>query len=570
MERGNGDPGAGSRAPLVIGLVTQSGVADSERFEEPVRRLFASLRRACPHTPFLVLSALERPVEQRLARAALETPDTKLIVLRPAWPGRAAAEATSVLLDRAAFVLATPDDEAAEAYVARCCQMLLAVWDGDERAEDDTTAQVVNLKLQSPVRTELTGDWSHGEHEGPVASVIVPDRDSSRFAAATPVQWSLPEPWDTRVATSRWRSPSRLPAPVAAFVRRFDELNREIRRASRRAATWQRDTAASSEALLPGAVAQRLPAACQDLLAHYTTVDVLATRLAQRRSRLLQAFLWAFGLGVSTMIALTAAATLRPALLERFQDLQFEVAALPWLLYLLGYGLYASRTQALDYRALAEGLRVQLFWALADVAEDASEHHLRHQRGGLLWVRCALHAQRLLLVVQRRGTTPVTVAPLTERLDWVAEYWLGAQLQYYDQRTRYYRRRLRRHVEWINLCCATGVVLYAVWLWHYTHPTGRGRFWLDGLKGQLISFTFLFAVAVGWFGDALALPDHTRRYYRMSLDLSLELSKLRRTLGRGDLEAASRQLADLGRKVLAENGEWLVIQRDRQMIRPGV
>ena len=43
-----------------------------------------------------------------------------------------------------------------------------------------------------------------------------------------------------------------------------------------------------------------------------------------------------------------------------------------------------------DYRALAEGLRVQLYWRLAGVHESASDHYLRRQRGELEWVRQAL------------------------------------------------------------------------------------------------------------------------------------------------------------------------------------
>ena len=43
-----------------------------------------------------------------------------------------------------------------------------------------------------------------------------------------------------------------------------------------------------------------------------------------------------------------------------------------------------------DYRALAEGLRVQMFWCLAGLGQSVPANYLQRQRSELDWVRAAI------------------------------------------------------------------------------------------------------------------------------------------------------------------------------------
>ena len=50
-----------------------------------------------------------------------------------------------------------------------------------------------------------------------------------------------------------------------------------------------------------------------------------------------------------------------------------------------------------DYRALAEGLRVQMYWNAAGITACAADHYLRRQRSEFEWIRQALRAWTLPL-----------------------------------------------------------------------------------------------------------------------------------------------------------------------------
>ncbi|MCP5020720.1 MAG: hypothetical protein GY930_02990, partial [bacterium] len=79
-----------------------------------------------------------------------------------------------------------------------------------------------------------------------------------------------------------------------------------------------------------------------------------------------------------------------------------------------------------DYRALAEGLRVQIAWSVAGVAHSVDSHYMQRQRSEMDWIRCAIsslnspseYRRRLWDQFQRaeRATLLETV-----RLSWVRE-----------------------------------------------------------------------------------------------------------------------------------------------------
>jgi hypothetical protein len=78
-----------------------------------------------------------------------------------------------------------------------------------------------------------------------------------------------------------------------------------------------------------------------------------------------------------------------------------------------------------DYRALAEGLRVQFYWRLVGVGQAASDYYLRKQRDELTWIRSAIRAWGLL------------TAPLAHADPHAADQlWVETQRRYYLERAR--------------------------------------------------------------------------------------------------------------------------------------
>ena len=87
----------------------------------------------------------------------------------------------------------------------------------------------------------------------------------------------------------------------------------------------------------------------------------------------------------------------------------------------------------LDYRALAEGLRVQFFWTLCGIDENVSSHYLSKYEGLLTWIRKAVRSVEIVTV--RTGSAEHAPANNTF-LDITRKLWIESQLVYFGTKKR--------------------------------------------------------------------------------------------------------------------------------------
>src|SRR5262249_35641249 len=193
--------------PLVLGVTGHRDLRDADRpaLEAQVRGVFTDLRERYPATPPLLLSSLAEGADRLAARVALEC-GARLVVPLPLprdlyesdFSAPNSRQEFDDLLGRAEQVFELPlvagntadsvrsdgaarnrQYTAAGAYVARHCQVLLALWDGVASPLAGGTAEIVNFKLEgvpepyAPHRNPLDPVGS-----GPVYHVLTP-RDSS-------------------------------------------------------------------------------------------------------------------------------------------------------------------------------------------------------------------------------------------------------------------------------------------------------------------------------------------------------------------------------------------------------
>ena len=138
-----------------------------------------------------------------------------------------------------------------------------------------------------------------------------------------------------------------------------------------------------------------LPAGAKAVLERYAVADQLAIRFGQKTGRTFRDLFFA------AFFAMTSFELAG----HGFSGESVHVAR-PILLglYLIFWGVAAARyavawagdyqNRHLDYRALAEGLRVQFFWQILGICDSVDEHYLGHQRSDLEWIRYALRTWR--------------------------------------------------------------------------------------------------------------------------------------------------------------------------------
>jgi hypothetical protein len=221
-----------------------------------------------------------------------------------------------------------------------------------------------------------------------------------------------------------------------------------------------------------------------------------------------------------------------------------------------------------DYWALAEAMRVQLYWAVAAVPASVSDHYLTKQSsepkksGGPEWIQFALRGPSLWAT----SVAEITRKPLR---DIIKRGWITDQERFFAERAEF-DLRAAEGADRFTTVFAVLSVLGAIALCGLFYVQPEPGDWFSGLyqdHGWLIVLTATLPGIASFFSasarsrnyrpDAYALM---RRMFRRAADFT-------------DAAAAPDHLfqnivRELGHDALAENAEWLREHRNRK-IEPG-
>jgi len=451
-------------------------------------------------------------------------------------------------------------------YIARHCQFLIALWNGEECEEEDGcgTAAIVRYKLEGVGRTVRCA----GEDDSGLAC---PPRNLLERTECGLVHhiWTRRQgenaPPGGQLFTERTLFPnsfaglsgaktyySRICANIAEFNRDLEEGGDELQSASER----------SRDDLVPSRVQEQLSQEERVTLARYACADALAGKfqaLTQRTTVRIHLLVGAgsilFGFYAHLIYELNP---LRKP--EQLLPTTIIVGALG--LYLVAAWLKHFRADRLDYqnkhqdyRALAEGLRVQFFWDLAGIRESVVDYYLGKHRTELDWIRNALRNWRTTSsgAGARRPQDSIPV---------ILEYWIKAQERYFNRHTdRQRRKALEGRVGkllWLSL--AVSGVLVLVTVLNYSREE-----LVRGVLAVIIGVLLLVAGLTHHYTEQMAFKEHEREHARLAAAFASAAALLEKALGRGDWIRVLMLLRDSGIVALEENANWVLLHRERPL-----
>jgi hypothetical protein len=562
MHAGNhdsADPGhAAPATALVVGVTSHRDLAPAQ-LPELRRRLkdaFAGLRERFPELQPVVLSPLAEGGDRLVAEAGLEL-GARLIVPLPLpaamyaqdFPTAQSREQFERLLEQADVVaLPLPDGEGdiealrvqgalrdrqyllAGLYVASHCHVLFALWDGSDEGGLGGTAQIVRYYLGGP----LPGARRASDN---LRQMLSGDDDS--LVLHLPVLRASGRGPTAFDAEPRWLT-SAGQRPLASG------MPPDYRRIFERMQVFERDRLAHA-AQAPVAVTARDPAQAEAEM-----VDTMAVGYQRRTTAAMRA--------IHGLAALMGLAFL----------LYSDLGAPDWMLWVflaffvvgLVIAVLARRRdwhrKYIDYRALAEGLRVQAFWRRAGLSmtgdpEFAHDNFMQKQDVELGWIRN---------VMRQVGLLPLPYIDDPERaLDDVIEDWVGqpgqsGQLAYYERKAAL-RARHHLRTQALGAAClwaGIGISLFLA-LFHGG---------LDDAARNLLVTTMGALSLVAAVREAYA-------YRKADKELVKQYRFMHRIYrnARAALDAASGMrerreiLRALGEAALEEHAEWALMHRDR-------
>jgi hypothetical protein len=562
-------------APLVIGVTGHRDLRseDLEKLKDKVRKILAELRERYRSTPFILLSPLAEGADTLVAQVALEI-GAELVVPLPMlrrlyekdFQTPESLETFRRLADQAyIFEMPMLSSEADVArggeardrqyqqtgrYIARQSQILIALWDCTLSEKTGGTAEVVGFQLQG---AEESADCDLQPPElFPVYHVVTP-RISNPHPEGDPFQLIKKFP-------AGFLDNDAAEAYYGQIFGNLDEFNNCILNGAK---PLMEAAAESKRDLLCDFDGGDLTPNEQLALDRYAVADALARLFQRRLLNMHRALHW---LVFVSFLGLVLFAHLP----------QHPIGLLAGALVVLGVGYLWQRhtsnnkldIRAQDYRAIAEGSRVRFFWHMAGITESVADNYLGKQRTELDWIRNGLRGWGI------GKDSQANAGPLSKkRLEAVEQLWIADQIGYFHDTAKSNEDK-QEHMEtlvrvsvWLVVLIALGIVGVTLLMQHFNKAPWKCNDY-EWLAWPVIVFDCLLGAAalLHHASQQRAYAQHTKQFRRMETVFQKAQLLIQRKFP--NINEAQQCLRTLGQEALFENGDWVLLHRERPLELP--
>lgn len=496
--------------PVLIGVVGHR-VVSHEHHDGLMRELKAAIqdiRRHVPNTQVYIVTSLAEGADRIGALVAREL-GLEIIVPLPFevsryvedFPNSVEQFEEFVCCAKKAFVVSDGECsgyEAASRWIARHCQVVIAMWDGDvESPAPGGTAQTVLLRSN-------VGQVGHtlasvADYLGPVLHLHCPR--SVQFIRVAP-RWI----WPIESEVSE----------IGELFSSLDGFNKEGKR-----------TAGS---FIASSLAQ-IPSVCDDgtgIRKAFAVADCLANKR--------QVF---FNYSVNFSVGLAVVGYV----LQQVQpSVEGRVIASLFLTVALLIVFFSSRARNLqkyiEYRALAEVLRIACFLRIAGVSETPANNFLNQHWGKLRWVRGAVNA----LWMPSFGAHA--------DLDLVKLRWIDDQQKYHQSKREAFSRYADSARSIVNIFFVLSVAL--AW----------GAIFFPQLSFSLVlasSVCLVFVGSISHYAHICGWEEHAARYDSMASPFGW----CQKIWNHADDKNRLILVRQLGVECVTELSNWLLTHRCR-------
>ena len=552
--------------PLVVAVTGHRDLVDSEvdEIRGRVRNCFAFLAKQYPDVSLQLLSALAEGADQLAAEVALEM-GVELVVPLPMtvddyvrdFDSEAGVTRFHELCEQASevFVVGSHLDALGQAeryahlgiFLASHCHLLMALWDGKDSGKLGGTSEVVKFHHDDIMP-------GYAAKSNISQQMLIDDESDLVYHVVCSRDRADGQPADGLEATDWWWFTKDPEAPRSkALPDSHDSVLSRANDFSHDAQRFENEIREEAWSLIATPVRALGLDGLSRIDGTFRCADYLAIHYQRKSLRTLRAtHLLAFIMG---------------ALFILYSDL---ATAQPLLYLFLACFAAAAGIQAiavrrawfrkyLDYRTLAEGLRVQFYWALAGISQDdldldAHDNFLRLQDPEVGWIRNAMRAAGMYADAQPRQADGA--------LDVAIDEWVGGQdtgqLGYYATKTaeRTRRKQITETLGKISLAASAIVVVTLLIAGSQLPPA-----LLEPMLALMGITLLLFAVRHG-YAHAIAETELIKQY-----EFMLHIfANARKRLDESDSDKLRRHvLIALGRSALDEHAQWILMHRERSL-----
>ncbi len=560
----------GTQVPLVIGVTGHRDLLPQEQelIKQRIRDFFTGLQTSFPDLPLLVMTPLAEGADRIAAEVADEF-GIPIVVLLPMsrelyksdFHGDSLLEFEEMMhlgeIVELPLLPGCSETDVVEhgkardlhyaqlgAYLAAHSHILLAIWDGKNSMAAGGTSHVVQFHQHDVI--DLIAE---GQHRTPID--FAEDESDLVYRIACSRRESGPPESPLEVGETSWLTRDditpmtpEMPERYKVVFGRMTEFNADLR---------SQPDDGQMDHLIPPADLEKCSEGARDIEKLYQKTDDLANSFQKTMNRSLRlTYACAVLAGLSFIVY---------ADLPDLPDQDFMIYTyLSFIALVLFIMMFERRSgyhrKHLDYRVLAEGLRVQFYWSVAGVEMEnpsrfSHDSFLKRQDLELGWIR------NVMRFAGRRADASLHL-PSHSDVDLVIEHWVGddqqGQTHYYAARSR--ERALRGRLTTTFAVMSFVLVIIVALMLAFLPPEPPISDVLIAIMG-LLPLVAAFRQNYAHRTAEQFLTTQFGYYYRI-------FSNAHRLLqGADQLEVKRDILRGLGEAALDESGQWILRQRER-------
>ena len=563
----------GYAVPLIVAVTGHRNLVPKEipEIRKRVRAFLSELCNKYPERGVSVMSSLAEGADQLVAEEAISLripviaalPMPRDIYITDFETTRA-RESFELLLSRSSEIFElpiTPGNTAASiaehggnrtrqyaqlgVFLCAHSHILLALWDGKQNDKLGGTASVVRFHHDDVMKgytpTATASRLILADDESDLVYHIVCSRDQADGEPAEGL-----EPLSCSWLTSNEHEPRTIDMP-----QRHERVFAHTSEFSIDAAKHEQQIQEEAWSLIEEDAKRFLPAGARDIDHVFRVADWLAIHFQKRQMFVLRAaHLLALLMGFMYIVY-------SDILPQRI----FVIAFVGFFIIAVVIHRYADRSswhrKYLDYRTLAEGLRVQFYWAAAgvtsgSVSKFAHDNFLQMQDSDLGWIRNVMRVAGM-----ECGVQPYLDA---KGVDYVVRHWIGDQ---HSGQLGYYRRKGTEKVSRQRLTDRLAAIVLWVSFAAFAMFVFASNDVADAVRDPLVVFMGVLLLITGVrqsYTYSIADSELIKQYEFMFR----AFSKARRHIDKcSDDNERRRVLKVLGDAALEEHAEWILMHRER-------
>lgn len=552
------------RVPIIVGVTGHRDIPneDEKVILEAVRHHLTKLQKEYPNSPFSLISGLAEGADRLVAEVAIDVGFGLLAALpmelaeyENDFETPASVEHFRHLISLAdrSFVVEAADDNnehglprdkkylALGRYIARHSQIVIALWDGvTEQILPDGKTQILMGGTADVVRLCRSGLLSTEADQIVLPEITRVDhlvvRRTRRKETQGEHQAFQVGEWAVLSDALERETQSRTVAVLCA-IDRFNKYAESLP---------SNELNQSRGWLIGGNAPQATIEYLASPIAVFSAADAAAVQRQKERS-----------LAIKRISALAMASIVcqqiysGPDMRWGWLAGHIGLACLAFFAFLYFFkGNHPREEQYLDWRALAEGVRVQIFWLASGVRGSAAEHYLSSDRDELDWIRQAV----------RNSVVGISPIESQEAMKWVRDAWLEDQRKFFTTKAPVNFSNRLRFSKLTNRLFVVALTITLVTL--LVHLAGASELILNGLV--LVSgVCILLSAVLKTYSDQMAFEEQHNRYQGMSEIFKMALNRYD-DLVVSDCARARGVLFNIGKEALTENAGWLRLHRQRQ------